>query len=487
MNFSVCGIDSSTQSCTLITRDVDTGKFINISRSLHPKIIPNKSEQDPESWWEALLNALQKIEKSSIKALSIDGQGHGSVLLGQDNSVLRPAKLWNNTETGAESDFLINSLGKEQWINRTCIVPVPAFTITKLLWVKKNEPEIFNKIAKVLLPHDYLTYKLTDNYVTDRSEASGTGYFNPATSLWQLDLLNLVDSNFSWESMVPHVAGPDELVGKVTTGASLATGIQKGALLACGCNDNPASALGLGLQETDVCVSLGTSGTIFVPSVTPVYDYTGRVNGNADATGKFLPLVCTLNATKVTNWITSLFRLDYDEASALALSAKPTSNRPILIPFFDGERTPNLPLASGSISGLRTDTSIEEILRSCFEGVLLNILGGLDALQTAGVDTSGRLIVTGGGAMSPAYVQFLADLSGRPVWVTSETNTAAMGACVQAAAVFHSCSVSEIKKAWAPKLTIGAIPRDNQNVDVIKERYLALVKEEELRATSEIT
>lgn len=484
MRFSVCGIDSSTQSCTIITRDVDTGKFLNIGRGKHPQIIPNKSEQDPESWWVALLEALGMIDKSQIKSLSIDGQGHGSVLLGKKRNVLRPAKLWNNTETSIESDFLINCLGIEKWIDLTCIVPVPAFTITKLLWVKRNEPEVFNKIANVLLPHDYLTYRLTDNFVTDRSEASGTGYFNPATSLWQYELLDLVDHNFSWNEMVPYVAGPDEIVGTVIPKASEETGIPVGALLACGCNDNPASALGLGLQNKDVCISLGTSGTIFTPSSEAIYDYSGRVNGNADATGNYLPLVCTLNATKVTNWITSLFELDYDTASALALSAKPNKDRPILVPFFDGERTPNLPLASGSISGLRTDTTKREILRACFEGVLLNILGGLNALQETGIDTSGRLIVTGGGAMSPAYVQFLADLSERPVWTTSDTNTAAMGACVQAAAVFHNCSVTEIKDAWAPELTIGAYPRDDQSVGEIKERYFDLVREEEMRATS---
>jgi xylulokinase len=194
--------------------------------------------------------------------------------------------------------------------------------------------------------------------------------------------------------------------------------------------------------------------------------------------------VCTLNATKVTNWITKVLGLDYNKASALALSASSSPDRPIMIPYLDGERTPNLPLASGVLSGLRTDTSAGELVRACFEGVLLNILSGLDALEHAGVDTSGRLIVTGGGAKSSAYVQFLADLSGRPVWVSHETDTAAKGAAVQAAAIFHGCPVQKIRDAWAPSLSIGAEPRNDQSVDELKERFVALAKQEELRATS---
>jgi xylulokinase len=427
---------------------------------------------------------LQKINASEIVSLSIDGQGHGSVLMDKSGQVLCPAKLWNNTESRIESQDLIDAIGIDKWIEKTCIVPVPAFTITKLLWIARHNSSILDNCAHVILPHDYLNYCLSGNYVTDRSEASGTGYFSPASSTWQLDLLDMVNSNLHWSSMVPYVSGPNEIVGDVHKYASNETSIPAGALIACGCNDNPASALGLGLKKSDVCISLGTSGTIFTTSEHPVYDHTGRVNGNADATGNYLPLVCTLNATKVTNWITKVLGLDYNKASALALSASSSPDRPIMIPYLDGERTPNLPLASGVLSGLRTDTSAGELVRACFEGVLLNILSGLDALEHAGVDTSGRLIVTGGGAKSSAYVQFLADLSGRPVWVSHETDTAAKGAAVQAAAIFHGCPVQKIRDAWAPSLSIGAEPRNDQSVDELKERFVALAKQEELRATS---
>jgi xylulokinase len=484
MSGVVCGIDSSTQSCTVLTRNPDTGKVLETVQQPHPEIVPVKSEQEPQSWWTALKECMHQIKASEIVSLSIDGQGHGSVLMDKSDQVLRPAKLWNNTETNIESEELIESLGVEHWIKRTCIVPVPAFTITKLLWIERHEPQILRKCAHVILPHDYLIYRFSGNYVTDRSEASGTGYYSPATSTWQLDLLDLVNSSLDWPSMVPYVSGPDDTVGTVHAHASNETSIPKGTLIACGCNDNPASALGLGLKKSDVCISLGTSGTIFTTSENPVFDYTGQVNGNADATGNFLPLICTLNATKVTNWITKLLGIDYDTASSIALSASSSPGRPIMIPYFDGERTPNLPLASGLLSGLRTDTTAGELLRACFEGVLLNILTGLEALEHAGVDTSGRMIITGGGARSPAYVQFLADLSGRPIWVSHETDTAAKGAAVQAAAIFHGCPVQEIRDAWAPSLSIGAEPRNDQSVEELKERFMALAKQEELRATS---
>lgn len=486
MKTVVCGIDSSTQSCTVVTRDPDSGKVIDFSSDAHPRTSPPKSEQDPASWLKALKSSLRKVSPENIGALSIDGQGHGSVLLDKDAEVLRPAKLWNNTETRQESDELIKKLGVRRWIELTSIVPVPAFTITKLLWIKRNEPEVLEKCRHILLPHDWLIYKLTGFFATDRSEASGTGYFSPATSSWHPEILDMVDKGRDWESMLPHVAGPNEIVGTVTTAASKEMGIHSGIPLAPGCNDNPASALGIGLRQTDVCISLGTSGTVFVPSAEPVFDMNGYVNGNADATGAFLPLVCTLNATKVTDWIARLLGVDHQKAAQMALSAPAKADRPILIPYLDGERTPNVPLATGVIRGLKTDTSAEGLVRACYEGVLLGLASGLHALRDAGVDTSGRVILTGGGAASPAYIQLLADIIERPVWISHETRSASLGAAVQAAAVFHNCRVTEIRDQWAPKLEIRATPRLDQSVHEIRDRYNYAEKQEVMRATSEI-
>ena len=484
MKTIVCGIDSSTQSCTIVARHPDTGEILGFSRAPHSKTSPPRSEQSPTEWWSALQQALKEFNTSSIGAVSIDGQGHGLVLLDEAGIVLRRAKLWNDTESMKESKELIDRLGKSEWIRLTSIVPVPAFTITKLLWIRRNESDILKRSRKILLPHDWLVYKMSGRFVTDRSEASGTGYFSPAKSSWIVELLNLVDPNIDWKPMLPAIAGPDEMVGVVSSIASEELGIPIGTPIGPGCNDNPASALGLGLKNSDVCISLGTSGTVFAPSISPVFDESGYVNGNADATGAFLPLICTLNAAKVTDWVCKILDLNHDEAAYLALSAPAKPDRPIVIPFFDGERSPNLPRATGSIIGLKTDTSREQLLRACYEGVLLGIASGLDALGNAGVDISGRIILTGGGAASPAYVQLLADIINRPVWISTETKSAALGAAVQAAAVFHKCSVTEIRDQWAPELRLGAMPRANQSVAEIRQRYNDLVKQEEIRATS---
>ncbi len=480
----VCGVDSSTQSCTIVVRDPDTGKVLGVNTAPHPKTSPPRSEQNPSDWWFALKKALSKFDTDTIGTISIDGQGHGSVLLDEYGNVLRRAKLWNDTETAKESEELIERLGKLEWIRSTSIVPVPAFTITKLLWIQRNEPYIIKQCRKILLPHDWLIFKLSGRFTTDRSEASGTGYFSPATSSWKSELLSLVNPEVDWTQMLPEILGPDDIAGNISDNAAEETGIPSGTPIAPGCNDNAASALGLALQNTDVCISLGTSGTVFSPSQLPVFDTNGYVNGNADATGAFLPLICTLNATKVTDWMCKIFGINYAEAAKLALSAPSKADRPIVIPFFDGERTPNLPRSMGHILGLRSDTSREELLRACYEGVLLGIAWGLDALQNSQVNISGRVILTGGGAASPAYVQFLADILNRPVWISSETKSAAMGAAVQAAAIFHKCSVKEIRDLWAPKLKIGATPRSDQAIFELRHRYKELVKEEVARATS---
>lgn len=484
MKAVVLGVDSSTQSCTLVARDVETGAVAGSARAPHPHTSPPISEQDPLSWWEALTRALEQLGPMEIKAISIDGQGHGSVLLDAVDEVIRPVKVWNDTSTKNESAELIEALGISSWITKTSIVPVPAFTICKLLWTFRHEPWVRERLHRILLPHDWLIFRLTGSYCTDRSEASGTGYFSPATSQWLPQLLEMVDTDLQWEPMLPALAGPNDIVGTVSRAAARHTGLHAGIPVAPGCNDNPASALGLGLRPSDLCISLGTSGTVFAHSDQPVFDLTGAVNGNADATGAFLPLVCTLNATKVTDWISRTLGVNHGELAQMAFRAPAVADRPILVPFFDGERTPNLPTSTGVLRGLRTETSREEIARAFFEGVLLGLIQGVEALSAAGVDISGRVILTGGGAASPAYVQLLADLIGRPVHVTTESKSAALGAAVQAAAVFHRTKVTDIQARWEPDLAVGAEPRSGQSAEEVLNRYRQMIREEVRHASS---
>lgn len=467
----VAGADSSTQSCTVVLRNADDGRLVATAEAPHPPTKPPVSEQHPEAWWSGLVAACRQLSMDDVDAISVDAQGHGLVALDDDGEVIRPAKLWNDTTSSPEAEELVARLGREAWASRTGIVPVPAITITKLLWLKRHEPENFARIATILLPSDYLTFRLTGNFVTDRTEASGTGYFDAASSTWDLDLLALVDNRVDWSPRLPRIAGPNQCVGRVTAGAAEATGIPEGALVGPGANDQPVNALALGLREEDVLISLGTSGTVCARSLVPTADPTATVTGVADATGAYLPLACTLNATKVTDTFARLLGVDLDGLADLALTAPPEADRPVLIPYLDGERTPSRPRATGVLIGLRPGATREQLARAAFEGVLCGLAEGLDAIRGLGVPTDGRVVLTGGGSNSRAYRQFLADLIGRPIYVSDMVETSASGAAVQAAAVLHGRPVDDVARAWAPPLRVGAEPRLNQHVSEVRERY----------------
>jgi xylulokinase len=466
----VAGIDSSTQSCTVVLRDADDGRVIGTASASHPPTTPPVSEQHPEAWWIALRQALAKLDVHDVRALSVDGQGHGLVPLDRLNQVIRPAKLWNDTTSAPEASELVERLGAEVWAARVGTVPTAAFTITKLLWVARHEPANFARIATALLPADWVMFRLTGEFRTDRSAASGTGYYAAREDAYLPDILALAGGD-GWLPILPLVVGPDDVAGVVTAEASEHTGLTKGALVGAGCNDQPPSALAFGIRDGDVIISIGTSGTVYTRSMTQTADATGAVTGVADASGAFLPLVCTLNAAKVTDAFARILGVEHGEFARLALAAPPASDRPIVVPYLDGERTPNRPESHGLLAGMRSDVTREQIARAAFEGVVCGLLDGLDALARAGARTDGRLVVTGGGAKSPAYRQLLADLSGRPVHTADLAESAAAGAAVQAAAVLQGRHVIDVAAAWAPPLPVVAEPRSGQATDELRARY----------------
>jgi xylulokinase len=475
----VAGVDSSTQSCTIVLRDADDGRIVGAASSPPPATTPPISEQHPEDWWAALQLAARQLDLRDVVAISVDGQGHGLVALDGSYNVIRSTKLWNDTTSAPEAAELVQRLGPETWAQRTGSVPTAAFTITKLLWLARHEPESFARIAAVLLPADWLMFRLTGGLHTDSSAASGTGYFSPADSAWLPDLLELVGGE-GWRPELPVLLGPDDSAGLVSAVAADALGLRVGIPVGPGCNDQPPAALAFGIRNGDVVISIGTSGTVFTRSSAPTADASGAVTGVADASGAFLPLVCTLNAAKVTDFFARILGVDHEELARLALKAPADPNRPVLIPYFDGERTPNRPLARGVLAGLRSDLTREQIARAAFEGVVCGLLDGLDALERVGAPTDGRLIVSGGGARSPAYRQFLADLSGRPVHASDIVEAAAAGAAVQAAAVFRRRRVIDMATAWARPLPIVAEPRPGQNVEELRVRYQRFAAEEGL-------
>jgi xylulokinase len=430
----VVGVDSSTSACKVQVRDADTGALVDEGRAPHPTTTPPRSEQDPREWWAAFEAACAQAgvpDRHRPDAIAVGGQQHGMVVLDDMDEVLRPAKLWNDTESAPDAEDLVAELGgPAAWAEACGSVPVASFTITKLRWLQRCEPETFARVASVLLPHDWLTFQLTGERVTDRGDASGTGWWSPAEGRYREELLALVGGEVSW---LPRVLGPVEPAGE-----------WHGAVVGPGTGDNMAAALGLGLRPGDLALSFGTSGTAYAVAEQASADPTGTVAGFADATGRFLPLVCTLNATKVTDAVARLLGVDHERFDALALAAPAGAGGLELLPYFDGERTPNLPDATGTLTGLRSDVTPELLARAAVEGVVANLLAGASALG----DAFERVLLIGGGARSAAYRQVVADLSGRPVVVPEEEELVARGAALQAAAVLHDRPFDDLMEAW---------------------------------------
>ena len=458
----VAGVDSSTQSTKVEVRDADTGALVGSGRAPHPSTSPPVSEQDPEAWWDALRAARAAAgHESDVAAISVGAQQHGLVVTDAAGSPLRPAKLWNDTESAPDAGWLLGQLdgGAAAWAAACGSVPVAAFTITKLSWLHRSELGVFGRVARVMLPHDWLAWRLSGEYGTDRGDASGTGYWSPAAGTYRTDLLEIVDRELDWAAMLPPVMTPE---------------------LAHGTGDNMAAALGLGLRPGDVAISLGTSGTVFAVSDTPTADATGAVAGFADATGRYLPLVCTLNATKVTDAIGRWLGLDAAGLDALALAAPLGARGVTVLPYFDGERTPNRPDARGLLTGVRASSGRDDVARAAFEGVVCGLLDGLDALVAAGVPTDGRLFVIGGGARSSAYPQILADLAQRAVTVAEAPELVALGACVQAAARATGRPIVDVQAAWSLGRGIEIQPAASADAAVETRGHYAVVRDLDL-------
>jgi xylulokinase len=434
----IAGVDSSTSATKVEVRDLDSGEVVGRGSSPHSPTQPPRSEQDPAAWWAAFASAWEQAGSPTVSAVSVGGQQHGMVALDASREVIRPAKLWNDTESAPDAASLIERLpgGRQAWADACGLVPVASFTITKLAWLRRNEPEAFERLAHVALPHDWLTFRLTGSLTTDRGDASGTGYWSAASGTYRWDLLALVDAERDWAAAVPAVLGPRDVAGE-----------WRGASVGPGTGDNMAGALGVGLRSGDVAVSIGTSGTVYSVCDSPSADPSGIVAGFADATGRHLPLVCTLNATKATDAVARLLAVGHEEFDEMVFSAMPGAGGLTLLPYLDGERTPDRPSATGVISGMRSDVTREQLARAAVEGVVCGLLDGLDALA-AFAPADGRLILVGGGARSRAYRQVLADLSGRAVLVPRAEEQVATGACVQAAAVATGADPNDVADRW---------------------------------------
>ncbi|WP_402840689.1 xylulokinase [Microbacterium sp. GXS0129] len=436
----VAGVDSSTQSCKVVIIDASSGEVVRQGRAAHP----DGTEVDPAHWWRALVEAIADAGGvSDVAAVSVGGQQHGMVVLDTDGEVIRPALLWNDTRSAAAAEELIAEFGAEALAQRTGLVPVASFTATKLRWLRDAEPEAAARVAAVALPHDWLTWRLRgygprdssprgpvlDELITDRSDASGTGYWDPASGGYDREVLVAA---LGHDAVLPRVLAADE---SVAVDAVTDAGFAVGVLVGPGAGDNAAAALGVGAGVGDAVVSIGTSGTVFAVSADRTVDPSGTVAGFASADGAFLPLVATLNAARVLTAIAALLGVDVDELSALALRAQPGAGGMTLVPYFEGERTPNLPDATASLTGMTlASTTRENLARAAVEGMLGGLAAGLDALRDLGVPLR-RVLLIGGGARSAAVQSLAATVLGLPVEVPAPAEYVALGAARQAAVI----------------------------------------------------
>ncbi|EOM74842.1 xylulose kinase [Rhodococcus rhodnii] len=420
----VAGIDSSTQSCKVVVCDADSGEIVRTGAHPHPP----GTEIDPAAWWDALTQAVASAGGlDDVAAVSVGGQQHGMICLAENGSVVRDALLWNDTRSAPAAEALVTELGGgKAWAERVGVVPVAAITVAKLRWLADHEPRNADATAAVCLPHDWLTWQLggaasLDTLATDRSDASGTGYFSAARGGYDTGLLTTALRGRS--PRLPRVLGPHEAAGETDTGAALGPGA----------GDNAAAALGLHAETGDAVVSLGTSGVVAAVTDAPPCDASGLVAGFADATGRQLPLVCTLNGAPVLAATARMLGVDLEGFSRLALSARPGAEGLVLVPYFAGERSPNLPAATGALQGITTaNLTAANIARAAVEGLLCSLVFAADCIRAEGTPLD-RIVLAGGGARSEAVARIAPAVFERPVALPADGEYVALGAARQAA------------------------------------------------------
>lgn len=461
----VAGIDCSTQSTKALIVDFDSGEVIGLGRVLHHVTgTGGVRESDPEGWWTALRDALGQTGRGrDLAAISIAGQQHGLVVLDNQGKPLRSAKLWNDTESAPDAVALIEGLGgSDWWAERVGLVPVASFTVTKWAWLRRREPDVAAATAAIRLPHDFLTERLCGRGSSDRGDTSGTGWWSTATETYVDDVLNHPSLRIE-PALLPVVLGPGQAAGSITREAATFIGVPAGIPVGPGTGDNAGAAVGLGLEAGVPAISLGTSGTAFMVSESRTVDPSGSVAGFADATGRFLPLAATLNCTLAVDRIAAWLGLERDDAAE--------HTDVVVLPFFDGERTPNLPNAAASILGLRHTTEPGEILLAAYQGAVLGLLDALDVIDrcSSGIRPDAPFVLVGGGSKGETWRRVVGAMSGRTVEIPEAEELVALGAAAQAGAVLGGERPEEVARRWNTRrgTVLASVPRNEEARDRI--------------------
>ncbi|WP_349974416.1 xylulokinase [Pseudomonas sp. WHRI 8519] len=437
------GIDCGTQGTKALVLDAGSGQVLGLGSAAHAlaRGLNGRREQDPADWLAALHTAVAGalheagVDGQAIRALAVSGQQHGLVMLDAQGHVLRPAKLWCDTETTAENQALLNALGGPQGsLDRLGLVIAPGYTLSKLLWSKRHFPDLFARLAHVLLPHDYLNYWLTGRACSEPGDASGTGYYNVHRNSWANDVLQLIEPGERLLAALPELLAPGACVGPLREQAAAGLGLNPHAWVATGGGDNMLSAIGTGnISPGMITLSLGTSGTLAAYTEHAQLNPKGEVANFCASSGGWLPLICTMNLTSACALVRDLLELDLTRFTALAAHAPVGADGLLMLPFFDGERVPALPTASASLHGMTSaNLTRANLCRAVLEGTCFSLRYGLDLLRANGLQGS-EIRLVGGAAKSELWRQVLANLLGLPVVCPRQTEAAALGAAIQAA------------------------------------------------------
>ena len=458
----VLGVEMSSLSTKIEVRDADDGKPLVAGQAQHVGARRGPSRQDPRDWWQALVEARRNAGGAlMVNAIGVAAQSDGLVLLDDRGAVATEAYLGTDPDLAADADWLVrDGGGVSTWVDAVGAIPDPAHAVVKLAHLRAHEPEVLERLGAVLLPHDYLTYRMARRYSTDRADASNTGYWSPREGRWRPDLLRVVDDRVDWHRCLPDVLDPGTPAGD-----------REGVLVAPGTGAQAATALGIGLRPGDVVVALDRSGTCFASRERLTADPTGRVSDRADAAGRFLPTVQTFRARDVFERLAAQVGLDAALVDNLALKAPAGAAGVRFVPYRDRDTAGARRTEVGFLAGLTADTGPEHVARALVEGIVCNLLMGLDRLTEAGVPTGGRLFVVGGAARSNAFQRVVADLAQRPVSVPKVADAVCLGAAMQAAAVLQGATTAEIAAAWGFDTAREVEPSLDVDAARIREDY----------------
>lgn len=489
------GIDSGTQGCKVVAVSRNLGTIVAEGGSSHA-LIENEHggrEQDPSVWIAALEKAMTEVLRSvdprMIRAIGVSGQQHGFVPLDAENRVIRPAKLWCDTETVSQCRTITERLGGEQAVIAAIGNAIAAgFTASKILWLKENEPANYRRLKTILLPHDYLNFWLSGEISTEHGDASGTAFYDVRKRRWAKVVLEAIDPETDLSAMLPVLREAAEPCGTIRPDLAARWGMSADVLIASGGGDNMMAAIGTGnVIPGVIAASLGTSGTIYGFSDTPVIDDMGELAAFCSSSGGWLPLVCTMNVTVATELVRRLFDLKLEAFNDAVQTSSPGSGGLLLLPFFNGERTPALPNGTATLHGMTsTNFSRSNICRAAMEGVTLGLRYGIGVLERNGLEPK-EIRLVGGGAKSPVWRQMVADVFGRPAVSPVTIEAGALGAALQAIWCFiaekeEEVSIRDICERYVRLDSASRCEPDRERMDIYSEIFNSYLRlERQLR------